>query len=181
MIYSKVVSSDKLKMNYNKYEKILKYMIHPQEVCIHNTIFQQETFNESLRVVEDFDLWIRIVDKFPLFHINKETVIINDHEDRSVNYLKYNSYVLNLSLFKSIYSNSRFKGKISKHITKETLSDSYFGIAKYYLYNGKLIKGTYNMLMSISLNNKSAFRYKLNLILKGFINRKGLEDLLESE
>jgi len=181
MMYSKVLSNSQIEKNYNKYEKILKFMIHPQEACIHRKIFDEEIFDVELRVVEDFDLWIRIVHKFPLIHINKETIIINDHEDRSVNYLKYNSYTLNLNQFKRIYANSEFKSKISNNIIKETISDCHFGIAKYYLYNGKKILGSYNMCKSIFINLNSSYKYKINLIVNSFINNKKLKLLLESE
>jgi glycosyltransferase involved in cell wall biosynthesis len=181
MFYTKILSSDQSQKNYNKYEKILKFMIHPQEVCIHKKIFDEEIFDIELRVVEDFDLWIRIVHKYPLIHINKETIIINDHEDRSVNYLKYNSYILNLKQFNRIYANSKFRPNISKEIIKETISDCHFGIGKYYLYNNNKIIGTYKVIKSILININSSYKYKLNLIFCSFFNNDKLKSLLESE
>jgi glycosyltransferase involved in cell wall biosynthesis len=85
MIFNQVIPKHLKVKSYNNYEKILKYMIHPQEVCIHKNILKIEKFDENLSIGEDYDLWIRIIDKFPVYNINKSTVIIYKHENRSIN------------------------------------------------------------------------------------------------
>lgn len=181
MFYTKILSSDQTQKNYNKYEKILKFMIHPQEVCIHKKIFDEEIFDVELRVVEDFDLWIRIVHKYPLVNIKKETIIINNHEDRSINNLKNNVYQLALNQFRKIYANKKFEKKISNKIKKETISDCYFGIGKYFLCNNKYLNGRINILKSILKNFSSSYKYKLNLFILSFYNKEKMKNLIESE
>lgn len=181
MFFSKILSPEQLDKSYNKYEQVLKYMIHVQETCIHKDIFDEELFDPKLHIGEDFDLWIRIVDKFPIYHINEQTVIIKVHEERTVNLLKDNVFAYSLKVFKKIYSSSNYKGKISERVINETISDCYFGIAKHYLYNGKNFLGSYNMFKSIFININSSYKYKINLILNGLINKKKLKLILESE
>tara|TARA_B100001287_G_scaffold72444_1_gene60076 strand:- start:8786 stop:9667 length:882 start_codon:yes stop_codon:yes gene_type:complete len=181
MLYSKELTTYQIKNDYNNYEKILKFMIHPQEVCIHQKILEEEKFNENKIIGEDFNLWIRIVDKFPLYHINKKTVIIDTHEERSVNYLKINAYQYCLENFKEIYASKRFNSKISKKVKVETISDCYFGIGKHLLYNKHYLKGMINVLKSILHNKSNHNRYKFKLVLLSFINRRKLAQLIESE
>ena len=61
-----------------------KCRISPSTALIHKTIFESiGSFDESLKVCEDYDLWLRITAKFPVFYIND--FLINKyggHEDQ---------------------------------------------------------------------------------------------------
>ena len=118
---------------------------------------------------------------FPILNINEETVIINHHEDRTVYYLKTNSFKQGLGVFRKIYADKRWKNEISNYVKRTTISDCYFGIAKYHLYNGNITNGIINMIRSIIYYSDRQAKYKINLMLKGFLNRRKLKDLLESE
>ncbi len=165
MIFNQIVPEHLKVQSYNNYEKTLKYMIHPQEVCIHKNIFKTENFDENLSIVEDFDLWIRIVDKFPLYNINKCTVKIHKHDDRSVNIEKKNVYEGNKHAFKKIYSNERFKNKISKAVKNETLADCYFAIYKHFMLKKDFKKARLNLLQSIVTCPSRQLKHKLLLLL----------------
>lgn len=165
MLFSKYISSAKKNKQYNNYEKILKYMIHPQEVCIHKSIFDNEKFDINLNIGEDFDLWIRIVHKFPLYHINKNTVLINSHDGRSIDIQKNNVYKINLKTFKKIYSDKKYINNISRLVKKETISDCYFAIYKYHMYQNEKCKASINLLLSILTHPFRQFKHKLYLLL----------------
>ena len=179
MVY--VTSKNTYLQDYNIYETILKTIIHAQHTSIHHQILQKHKFDPKLHIAEDLDLWVRIADHFPILNIDEETVIINHHEDRTVYYLKTNSFKQGLSVFSKIYADKRWKNEISNYVKRTTISDCYFGIAKYHLYNGNIINGIINMICSIIYYSDRQAKYKINLMLKGFLNRRKLKDLLESE
>ena len=76
------------KRDFNTYEVILKSIIHPQHTCIHSKILQTHLFNPILSIAEDIELWMRIAVEYPLINIDKDTVVIQEHEGRTVNFLQ---------------------------------------------------------------------------------------------
>jgi len=47
-------------------ESLERCMISPSSVMIDKSIFKEYQFNETLRVCEDYDLWIRLTRRFPI-------------------------------------------------------------------------------------------------------------------
>ena len=97
------------KRDFNTFEVILKSIIHPQHTCIHSKILQTHQFNPKLIIAEDIELWMRIAEEYPLININKDTVVIQEHDDRTVNFLQTNSFQKSLEVFRSLYNDKRWR------------------------------------------------------------------------
>ena len=157
----------KLKTNrdFNTYENILKSIIHTQHACIHSIILQKHLFSPKLNIAEDIDLWMRIADEYPILNIDKNTVVIQDHDDRTVNYLHTNSFQKGLLVFKSLYKDKRWENKISSYVKRTTMSDCYFGIAKYHMHQENIFKAMVNLIHSIIIYPNRQFKHKIYLLL----------------
>ncbi len=67
------------------YEKCLPLcVISPSSVMINKTVFEDiGTFDESLEVCEDYDLWLRICSKYPVIFIEEPLIVkYGGHDDQ---------------------------------------------------------------------------------------------------
>lgn len=160
--------------------------IHSQQACIHATILKQFNYDTAFHIGEDMELWLRIVDKYPFYYFdNQFTVVVLEHDNRSVNIRKYNTYPDRLRMLKRVFSDSHPGKNISAKIKRELISTSYFGIAKYFIYTGKRWQAVFYLLRAIftdmgSIQNK----YRLNLIIHLVIRRvsdQKMEELLGTQ
>jgi glycosyltransferase involved in cell wall biosynthesis len=131
---------------------IVLAVIGTPQVCIHNLILQRHIFNPKFAIGEDMELWLRIIPEFPLVYLkNQHTVVALEHEDRSVNVKRYNSYQDTLLLFKYVFSANHSGNKISSEIKAKVFGNCYYGIAKHYIYNQKRILASFYLAKSISI------------------------------
>lgn len=67
------------------YKKCLPLcIISPSSVLINHTVFEDVgLFDESLPVCEDYDLWLRITNKYPVFFLDEDLIIkTGGHQDQ---------------------------------------------------------------------------------------------------
>ena len=106
---------------------------------------------------------------FPLIHIDEYTVYALDHASRTINFKMNNSYLYNLRILKKIFRNPEFREKISKKIRNESNSNSYFGMARYYISNKNKFMAIVFLLASIlKFPGHEQTQHKIFLILKQF-------------
>lgn len=134
-------------------QDILDYLIYnpitPSRVCIHKNIVNELKFEPEIVIVEDLLLWIKISFHYPIFQIDKETVVYNIHDDNSVN-IKNNSGQKRLDgliLFFRKYPH--YRDSIPSKLRRFLLGDTHFGIMKYHLYNNHKIAALKHLFFSI--------------------------------
>ncbi len=136
--------------NENVYDFIIRAVFHTPQACIHKTILTNHQFNPSFRIGEDMELWIRIAENFPVIYLsNQHTIIITEHENRSVNLRKNNSALEHLQMLQHIVKAPHSGKNISKSVRQESLSNCYFNIAKHYMLNNRKRKAFYWTMRSI--------------------------------
>ncbi len=145
-------------------ELILKTAICSQQVCLHREILQKHLFNVKLRIGEDQELWVRIVEEYPLTKTDRQTVVIRDLGDRTVSILKTQTYIENLRLKKELINND-VEGRIRPEWGRFVLSAAYFRLAQSYLSNNQFIRFYYYLAHSILLSPKVYLKEKLKLLL----------------
>lgn len=63
----------------NKIEHPVSYILHkliiPVNICINKSVFNEYRFNQTLRVAEDYELWVRILSKYPIFEKHIHTTV----------------------------------------------------------------------------------------------------------
>ncbi|MDD3878171.1 MAG: glycosyltransferase family 2 protein [Bacteroidales bacterium] len=158
-------------LEIKSHKNILDYLTYTiigvPQVCIHKNILRTYRFNEMFRIAEDTELWLRIAQNSEVLYFEDQiTVIATEHEERSVNERRYNSGQDQLRTLKHIFSSSHSGKLISPAIKNLRLSNTYFSIARYYLYQKKKSKALINIILSLIYNIKNKqTKHKLNILL----------------
>lgn len=163
----------------NKYDYFMRSHIHCQQTIIPREILLNNKFDLRFNISEDTELWLRIITKNNFLYIdNQHTVVVTDHDDRSISVSKNNVYAKVLVVFS--YMRKQFNYPFSKELIKYYYCDGNFGIAKYYIYQSKRFTAAKHMLLSIfyDIKNKQ-LKYRLNILLNIFFDLKKAESLIK--
>ena len=134
-------------MSYNNnLEFVLLNTIGTPRACVSKQILIKYKFNEVINIGEDKELWSRISQFWPVIFHKKKTFIELEHRGRSINNIK--NKLEHLKTTKFILN----KLTISKKIKRKVLSDSYFSVSKYYLYNNSKINALRFILLSLFID-----------------------------
>jgi len=138
--------------------------IIPPRVCIHTEILKKHRFDREVVMVEDTDLWIRIVSEYPMFHVEEYTVVYRLHEENSTNLGMYNACQARLKGLKILFKKPQAQS-LSKKVRKRAISRCYFGIAKYHRLNNRKMKMIFSLFRSIIIfPSDSLTKHKIFLI-----------------
>jgi glycosyltransferase involved in cell wall biosynthesis len=134
-----------------------------QQVCAPAKVFSNHLFNPLFRIGEDFELWLRISAEFPVVKISDAaTVVISEHEDRSVNIKKHNSAVEQRTMYHYAFKAPHAGSHINSELKKMLLSNSYLNSAKYFMANQKKNRAIIELCKSIIFDLKNQqTRHKL--------------------
>jgi glycosyltransferase involved in cell wall biosynthesis len=123
--------------------------IIPARVCVHNEILKTLKFDEDIVIVEDLVLWVKIASEYSVYEIKEFTVRYFLHEDNSVN-LKNNSYIKRYNGLKLFYKRyPHIIKKIPSGLKHKIISDTLFGIARYYNFRDNYWKMVKYLCLSI--------------------------------
>ena len=152
----------------NNSDFLAQALIGNPQVCAHRNIFLHHQFNPAFHIGEDMELWLRVAEQYPFIHLeNQFTVIATDHDDRSVNVIRNNSFADQLRMFRFIFSPSHPGHKVSPAIKNRLLANCYYGIAKFYIYNNRRLKAAMAIFKSIILDIRSVqLKFRINILLK---------------
>lgn len=131
------------------YEFLLLNPIGPLQMCIPSSLLKKQLFNPLLRIGEDVELWMRIIDKVDLIAIQSFETIALEHEDRSVNLKRFNAAKEQLKQLELIFGRYDHH-QISQKVRSEVLSNCYFNSAKHFMMNNKKRKAITMIVKSIS-------------------------------
>lgn len=104
---------------------VLQYLILMMNVCINKTILKQYLFNPVLKVGEDYEMWVRILTKYPIFEKEVLTTVYDRTRESAstgsvpvfLNYIRSFETIFNLPETNSIIP-SEFKiNKYKKYYT----------------------------------------------------------------
>lgn len=151
-----------------QYDKIITATIHCQQVCGARKIFHEYDFNPTIRIGEDLELWIRINEKYKLQYLpNQCTVVVVDHNTRSVNEQTANSGKEYLTTLKFVFSETHVGCMISHPLKKRLISNAFFTQFKYWFYQKNRIKCIWFLFRSIlAYIRHEQTKYKVNLVLR---------------
>lgn len=112
----------------NKFEYLLRYTPNPARVCVSKTILNSVCFDKNIPGIEDLDLWLRIANRYPIFHIQKYTNIYYIH-DEMYTLADKERYTKELSFFKYVANKPELKNKLPKHSMNRLFSMCHFHLA----------------------------------------------------
>jgi len=121
----------------------------PARVCMHREILQAVRYDEDIVIVEDLVLWVKVAFSFPVFEIKERTVRYTLHEDNSVN-LKNNSYLTRYNGLKVFFKRyPEVIRKIPKALRWKIMSNTVFGMARFYNFKNNYWKMVAYLWLSI--------------------------------
>ena len=170
----------------NPIDNLLNYLaenvIGIPQVTIKREIFNEFPFKPEITNGEDFELWVRISQKYNfIYQKNNASYIAREHSERSVNLISANSAKLQLKTLKYIFNKNHPGYLISNKLKRQKLSNCYFNMAKHFMYNNKKLKSIYFIIKSvITQYNNRLTRHKffcLSKLLKGRIPKEYKYDI----
>ena len=108
-------------------------------VCVNKSILDKEKFNPNIRIGQDTELFMRIVNNYDLCKINEYTVVQRTHNNNSGN-IKYNHGKDRLAGYNYIFKNKKIAKNIPRKLKNYMYSFCYRRMADYYNHHGFRIK-----------------------------------------
>lgn len=148
-----------------EFEYMLLQPITPSRVCIHRDVFSVFRFDPQITIVEDLVLWVCIASQFPVYHLNKPTVLYRVHPDNSVD-LSRNSYSKRYKGLKRFFTHEDYRAvssKISSAMKSHLLAECTFNMARHFEYVRNF--SAMNYMLIRSLFHKFSYRNKERLYM----------------
>lgn len=153
-------------------EFVLKASIGTPQACVHSSILKEHRFNPLLHIGEDMELWLRIVDKYPLVHVNHYSIIAVEHDQRSVSTQNPDTYREQLRTLKAAFAPGQPGNQVRNRVKNEMLSNCYFGLAKGHMYTKNRFRAALYLVKSVLIDPCHAqTKHKLLTLLKMLFNR----------
>ncbi len=152
----------------NIFEYLVLTAIHSQQVCIHSNILKEVNYDTQLNIGEDLELWMRIANKFPFIRMeNQHTIVVVDHEDRTVNVKRNNVYFDTLRLCKHIFNDEKYGNRVSHKTQLKIIGNCYYGVVKYNIYQRRRFLAMYYLTKSILIDTDTPLlKFRVNIFLK---------------
>lgn len=150
--------------NFSTY--FFKEAVTPSRVCIAKNILKDHKFDVNTRISEDSKLFVAIaLSNYPVFLIEKPSVLFLIHEQNTVNVAKDNVYKARQLTLKSILRADHDK-VIDQEVATRTINDCYFGMYNHHFLNKRYIKAFKVMVKAIFTMPNYRIKEKLYLIFK---------------
>ena len=155
-----------LKEGKSDLETVLLNSITPGQFVVPASIMKECLFDKDIRISEDTEVLVRLVQKAKLKIIDQYTLHYYQHEDNSVNTDKYNAFWDRKNtleyIFKQLSSNS-----LSKSFQRMILSNCYFGIYRFHKSQGNKFQAKWNIFLAIFKYPRLRLKEKVYLLLMG--------------
>lgn len=151
----------------NDVEFVLLNTIGVPRTCIHIDILKRHKFSADINVGEDTDLWVRILQEYPLIYNDAYTTVFCSHGDRTVELTKEYPFKKNIEVKKNIFENY-LKGKVPPALQQRVLSNCYFNLGRHYEYVGRKGKMFIALLKSIITDPGNRTKESLYMLLNAF-------------
>ena len=157
-------TGDTFTQRENKFEEVFLSNIHSQQVCIKRTLFETNKYNPNINIGEDKELWMRIILETNIKCTLITSVVINEHDNRSIHLKNIQPVYKHRNLINQLCST--YKIHLSKRSVRITKSQAEFSISKHYIYTNKKLKSIYFILRSVLKNPiHKTTKHKLIVIL----------------
>lgn len=159
-----VVAKSEISQGETDAETILLNTITPGQMCVPTTIIQNHLFNEKIRISEDTELLFRLITDASLEIVPQATLIYKQHDENSVNPLRYNAYKERKTTLNYIFKSS-LGSTVKSQLKRKILSDCHFGIAKFYAAHNEFWKVRWCMLTASLFYPETRLKEKIFLML----------------
>ena len=155
-----------LKEGKSDLETVLLNSITPGQFVVPASIMKECLFDKDIRISEDTEVLVRLVQKGKLKIINQFTLHYYQHEDNSVNTDKYNVFWDRKNTLEYIFARLP-KAKLSGSFKNRLLSNCYFGIYRFHKAQGNKFQAKWNIFLAIFKYPRLRLKEKIYLLLNG--------------
>ena len=138
------------------YDFLLNNTIGTPRVCLPSGILKTNLFDVQIRIGEDFELWMRLINGLEIKYIKSYTQVFLDHDKRSIN----NNVIIQslISIEIRVKTASKYKDNFSKEAFSIFKNNNKLKLARIYFGNNKLacIRYSIQVLLSSSNSKKEA-------------------------
>ncbi len=118
----------------NDVERVLQLHLGAYRTCSPHKILSQYPFNPAYTISEDTDVWTRLAQHHPVIHVPRATLVVVNHDNRTVDRSNTTSYKKNIAVKRAILQRDR--SWISQRIRRKVLHDAWFSLAQSYFQTG---------------------------------------------
>lgn len=153
------------------------------QICAKRETFLTGKFNPIFRIGEDVELWLRLAEKLPFIPIqNAYNTIAVEHDERSVNLKRTNSALDQKKTIEYIFKETGAFPKFRKITRKRVISNCYFNIAKFHMYNNARLAAIKWIIRSFVSNLKNEqSKHRIYCFLKLTIGQIPTEYIKKNE
>lgn len=148
---------------------VLQYLILMINVCINRTILNQYLFNPTLKVGEDYEMWIRILTKYPIFEKEALTTVY-DRTRESASSGSIPVFLNYISSFETIFNLPETNKIIPRKFKTNKYKKYYMWIIAIYLETNDIV--SYKKLKKAIVNHSGFIFYIFHYLR--FIKKKYL-------
>ena len=178
---------NRLGMDYKRYtdifDSIAGSFIGCPQACISREILLEFKYDPRFRIGEDMELWLRIARKYPVIYLDEQyTFVALEHDDRSVNVMKYNSGADQYRLFQHIFDEEHSGNKISPKLKAHMLAGALHATARYHIHRGQRFAAAFNLLQAGFADPSSAWlklRINVFIMLITFTNMEKVKGVID--
>lgn len=173
-------SRNEKNQNVDVFNHLIGSVIHSQQVCIHHRILKHFRYDTRFHIGEDTELWLRIATQYPFLYLaHQHTIVVLEHEARSINIKHANVFAEQLRMFNHVFSSSHSGVKILRSKQRQLISACYFGMAKYFIYQNDKHQAIKNLCWAVLKDpTNGQTKYRLNIMRHLFFSIETAKQLL---
>jgi glycosyltransferase involved in cell wall biosynthesis len=157
----------------NPVEFVLFNVIGVPRACLPAQILKIYKFNPDISIGEDIELWVRVLEQYPLIATGEYTVVYTHHTERTVHESNKEAFTKSIEIIRRIIKNDS-KNRISKTMRKQLLSERYFCLAQHFEHEKQPFRMIGPLIRSLFLTPSYRLKEKIFMLLNNFAPGKGM-------
>ena len=155
-----------VKLGASDMETVFLNSITPGQFITPAATIKSCGFNEKIRISEDTEILVRLVQQLPMNILEVNTLIYFKHDDNSVNTDRYNAFKDRKETLSKLFEDIP-EAQLSMDLRRRLLSNCYFGIFRYHKAQGNYLMKKWTMCKALLQYPEHRLKEKLYLLLKG--------------
>jgi len=158
-----------IKQEETLHEFLLMNHLGAMQLCIPASALKLERFNPSLRIGEDFELWLRFADSYEFIAVNSNNTVAVEHDERSINLLNDTQINDVIKLYNFIFKQKNHGSKVLKRTKNKIYGKLFFNVAKIKMKHSKKYQASVWLLKSLLTDPRSKLNKHIFYCLKNLI------------
>jgi glycosyltransferase involved in cell wall biosynthesis len=115
------------KKQEDRLECIMITALTMHNICLHKEITKKYKFDPTIKVAQDYHMWLRILTEYPMYE-SPEITTIYHYQETSTSSPDLEKYYLYVEVYSALFSIKEIGSNISRKIKRKTIFKYYFWI-----------------------------------------------------